>query len=598
MSSIEKYLRQKAKKQKEKKIGVGGRIFGALFGFIFLCPGLLFMGWAFLDVAHGIKMQCWPAVPGQILAVNLKSNSDSDGGTTYRTQATYSYSYNGQTYQGSRASLYDGESDNIGDFQENLAARLESQKRAGGATEVYINPDDPSDSILMRDIRWGFFTFKFLFGLVFAVVGGLVLYASISRQKAKQHASNPEYLMHPWLMNKKWQTSEILSDAKGAVWGSFFFALIWNAITVPSTIIALPEIQREENYLALLILLFPLVGLYLIYMAVKTWLEYRRYGKTPLVMDPFPGSIGGQVGGTIDMRSRLVVDAKYKIHLVNVHSYISGSGKNRSRKERVLWEKTVIAHAEPYLEGTRLTFAIDVPDDACRPSDAEKSSSSYDLWRLNLNSDVPGVDLDRNFEIPVYLTGEKSRNISHRVSEDMLSQDREYNQNLVIEHLPLAQGTQGYELYFPYFRSIGAGLSGIVFAAVFLAVAWFTYSSDDVPLFFCTAFGFFGAVILLCSLYAMLNSLYVFSDGIYIYAHRKILGVSASRKMIEISQLKALEIKSSSTQTTGKKTMSYYKIIAKDMTGKKLVFAEGLPGRNVAEHALESIKTAFGLKIS
>lgn len=567
-------------------------LLGAFFGLFFLLPGLLIMGWGFLDAGEYIKMQTWQAVPGVIETVDLNSSSDSDGGTTYKTTATYRYHYMGDNYTGNRASLYDDGYDNIGSFHHDIANKLEDRLNRGGSTDVYINPNDPSDSILIRDFRWGFFIFKFIFGLIFAGVGALVVYTSLTERKSNdldaQQSSDA-----PWLANSDWTSPEITSSAKGAVWGTALFALFWNGFSIPMAILITPEILNGE-YMAAIAYLFPLAGTWLAYLAGKTYLEYRRYGKTIFTMDPFPGAMGGQVGGTIDLKGRLPAGAQYIINLANVHSYLTGGGKNRSRRENILWEKSVLAYAEPYLEGTRLTFSIDVPSDSTRASDAQPDSSNYHLWRLNLHSDVPGVDLDRNFQIPVYPSENKSRHISHRILEDMKSVDADFNKAEVIKHLPLRQGVQGMEMYFPYFRNIAMGLGGIVFAAIFLAVAYFT-QSEDAPMIFPIVFGFFGVLILWASFYSMTNSLRVYSDGIYLYTIRKWMGLPFKKSLL-ISEIEKLDVKSTSRQTAGNKYISYYKVVAADQSGKSITLAEGLPGRSVAEYARDEIKKSYNLK--
>ncbi len=592
--AIEKY--RAIKKARPKKSGMGGRIFGAIFGLFFLAPGLLIMGWGGYDLSEWIKIQSWQPVPGYIIDIDLKTSSGSEGGTTYKTTASYTYRYNGREYNGDRATLYDGSFDNIGSFQEDAARKLRRQR--DGKTDVYINPDDPSDSILMRDFRWGFFIFKFIFGLIFAAVGAVVVYASLAKKNEKSSESTVNQQNNqPWFDNKKWQTPEILSDAKLSMWGMTGFTIVWNAITLPTVILAFPEIQKEENYWGLLVLLFPLAGLFIAYKAAQMWLEYRRFGLTPFTMDPFPGGIGGQVGGTIDIKARLKHDTQYKINLANIYSYVTGSGDDKSRRENILWEKTVIAHAEPYLDGTRLSFTIDVPADGVRPSDALRNHEDYDLWRVNVTCDIDGVDLDRNFEIPVYATGEKSRNISHRIIEDMKSGDDEYNDKMVDQHLPLRQSMQGYELYYPYFRNIKSGIGGLVFGAIFAGVAIFTFYESDVPYVFTTVFGLVGGLIILFSIYSMTNSLHVYSDGVYLYSRRKILGVPFGRRAMLLNDIRDLKIANSSTYNAGKKQLSYYQIRALDGGRKKMTIAEGLPGRNVAERAVEEIKGTFNISI-
>ena len=81
---------------------------------------------------------------------------------------------------------------------------------------------------------------------------------------------------------------------------------------------------------------------------------------------------------------------------------MSGSGKNRRRSERVVWQTDGAAHTVPRLGHTRLEILFDV-DDGLPPSDPQEESA-WHLWRLHVEADLPGVDFDRVFEIPVFPT--------------------------------------------------------------------------------------------------------------------------------------------------------------------------------------------------
>ena len=120
------------------------------------------------------------------------------------------------------------------------------------------------------------------------------------------------------------------------------------------------------------------------------------FGPSPVTLDPFPGSVGGHVGGTIDLELPYASGHAFKLTLTAARSYISGSGKRRSRKEKATWQDSLYAHAQPGARGTRLTFRFDVPDGLAE-SDAQQNTESYNLWRLNLQADLPGADLDRDF---------------------------------------------------------------------------------------------------------------------------------------------------------------------------------------------------------
>lgn len=331
-----------------------------LFGLPFFIGGLVafyFLTWPVLY--EGFTMQKWPSTSGTLLSAKLNSYR-SDNSHTYSTEARYKYYVNGLEYIGHRVWINDS-SDNVGDFQEKLGRRLERAHRNKRNVPVYYDPMNPHNAVLNRTIRWDVIGLGSVFLVIFGGVGGGLIYLG---WRGKKTIDTPEAADKPWLAEPDWHDNVIFSDARAGAWGMWFFAILWNLISAPSVVMGFPEVWRDEGYIALLIFLFPLVGLWLLYLAIKQTLEWKRFGRTPLTLDPFPGSIGGDVGGEIITRIRYNSAQIYKVTLTCVYSYVSGSGKNRTRKERVKWQDEGYAHAEPAAEGSRLKFRFKVPDSA------------------------------------------------------------------------------------------------------------------------------------------------------------------------------------------------------------------------------------------
>ncbi|MDH3641773.1 MAG: hypothetical protein OES38_06735, partial [Gammaproteobacteria bacterium] len=182
-------------------------------------------------------------------------------------------------------------------------------------------------------------------------------------------------------------------------WG---FAGIWCLISFPMA----PMAWTEAG--AIVGLLFPAVGIGLVWYANETGKQWRRYGITRLMLDPYPGSIGGHVGGSIELGAAAGAHHNYEVTLECVHSYMSGSGKNRSRRYDVEWQARGPAEASMAGSGLRLEFRFDVPEGL---PESEKKRGSYHLWRIQLNGDQQDVPLQRTFEIAVFGTAEASQHI-------------------------------------------------------------------------------------------------------------------------------------------------------------------------------------------
>jgi hypothetical protein len=102
--------------------------------------------------------------------------SISSDDLTFRNTAEYRYEHDGRIYRGSRVS-FDWGADNISDFHQRAQAELESHRAQGRPFPCFVNPKNPSESVLYRRLRPG----KLLFGVIFALVfnligiGGLIL---------------------------------------------------------------------------------------------------------------------------------------------------------------------------------------------------------------------------------------------------------------------------------------------------------------------------------------------------------------------------------------------------------------------------------------
>ena len=570
-------------------VSMKARILTGLFALPFAAVGV-WMAWMIGSSAiDAWQMRAWQPVPATVISGGYRTSSgDSD---TFEAYADYQYFWNGQRYSGDRVSISSG-ADNIGDYQTDMGRRLTRAQRTGEPITVYVNPEQPGESIVDRTLRWGLLGFKSIFLIVFGGVGFGLLYA-VFRSPAEKDAEDPLYGDKPWLLNDDWQTGTLRSNSKASMWGAWAFAAIWNLISAPTPFIAYREIVENENYVALVALLFPFVGMILIVWALKRTVEWRRFGPAPLTLDPFPGSIGGHVGGTIELNQPYDSQAKYQVTLTNVSSYVSGSGKNRSRRERSQWQDKLVAHAEMSATGTRLSFRFDVPE-GLGESDAEKDGDSYNIWRLNLLAELAGPDIDRDYEIPVYATGENSRRLSERAVQSARVEQDKIDDQAVLKTVQLQRGMHGTTMHFPMFRHFDSMLIGLVFGGVFGGAGWFLIVKEEAAIFG-GVFALVGILIGILSLYFGLNSLQVSQDGISIRTVRRLLGIPIKRREMRRDAFDHFDKKSSMQKQSGGKSTMYYSVYAVDSTGEKMVVGEGFKGENEAKAAIRLYARELGL---
>jgi len=421
---------------------------------------------------------------------------------------------------------------------------------------------------------------------------GLLIATIVTRGKNKDEAGKLSDT--PWLDNDDWQTETIRSGSKGAMIGAWAFAAFWNLISAPLPFLLYEEVTRKENYAALIGLVFPVVGVGMLVWAIRQTMEWTRFGPAPVTLDPFPGSIGGHVGGTIDLNLPYDANAQFQLTLSSVYSYISGSGKNRSRRERAEWQDKLVAHAEPGGKGTRLSFRFDVPE-GLTPSDAERDSESYNLWRLNLVADIDGPDVDRDYEIPVYPTTQRSARLSEHVVQRSRDEQGKLDDAAVISAVRIQQGMYGKSLHYPMFRNLYSLLGGIFFGAAFGGAGVFLIFEEGAKIFG-GVFVLVGAIILLISLYMGLNSLHVTQDGMSIRTVRRILGIAVKRLEMRRNAFQRFRKHSSMQTQSGTRHITVYKVSAVDNRGNSMLIGEGFKGDNEARAAIRMFERELGLR--
>jgi hypothetical protein len=151
-----------------------------------------------------------------------------------------------------------------------------------------------------------------------------------------EEARRAQFPDQPWKWKAERQAPSIESDTGGTAAGLCFFAILWNAFSFPAAWVILRDAHHEKA--ASFILLFPGIGLLLLWGAIYQTIKWRKFGRVRFVPTSLPGAIGGYLGGVIEVPARVSPDADANLALKCVHRVTTGSGKNRTTHETVLWE--------------------------------------------------------------------------------------------------------------------------------------------------------------------------------------------------------------------------------------------------------------------
>jgi hypothetical protein len=622
-----------------------GKILGFVFGMFFVAGGALIYNETGLPVLRDWQeMRTWQ--PNQ---ARLK---DVQGFETF-TEAIYEYEVSGHTYTGTRVGV-GLIKDNIGSYHADMFVKLSEFQKFDRPVTIWHDPENPQNSVIDREMRWGLFALMTAFCSIFILVGGTVSYFSIFisdkepssrptytelKREWEQQASDPDYhesyldfvLRHrmeensatnkpdtqrfkgdtPWKQNKLWQSPRIASGAKKSMALTWLFTIFWIGVTTP-VIFSLDEEISRGNYAVLIALIFPMVGIVLLVKATLATFEWIQFGRLEVLLDPFPGSIGGHVGGYLEIGKSKLINCDFKVSLECVYSFISGSGKNRSRSENIRWSEMGVGESLSTGRGVRISFRFNVPDDL--PESNVVQENAYTFWRLRIQGDVPGVNLDRIYNIPVFKTAIQSRNISHDISQQVQENKqatRLKTQSAIdqgnLEGTPLAESLELRQvgdttsLYFPIFRNRVLTIISMITAATFGAApfAILTEFSDGgmvsvVLVTFILPFLLISVFATVCTIYLPFNSLSITITSGNLTAVRRLFGVPISKRFIPTDDITGMDTVNSGSMGQGTKRVEYFKIVCRSRTHKDITVAESIEGRELCDYLASYLTKNLG----
>jgi hypothetical protein len=159
---------------------------------------------------------------------------------------------------------------------------------------VYVNPESPAEAVVDRDVRWKFVLFLSVFSLVFGGVGVGALFLGVRGLFGKKGID-----ISARGMRRK-------SSQDAGVSFLWIFAFFWNAVSFPVAILVVPQAWQGGEWGALFVLLFPLVGLLILWGAIAATIQVIRArfavkpAKAPKVKAAAPARKDGFARGMLD----------------------------------------------------------------------------------------------------------------------------------------------------------------------------------------------------------------------------------------------------------------------------------------------------------
>lgn len=397
---IEKALRNSIRTR--KGLGI------VLLGIPFAIVGTIAMYFIFSDLQSAKEMEAWTIVNAKIESVELERNRSEDS-VTFKTKVSYKYNVSGVEYTGTKVSLYSG-ADNIGSFQEDIYNQLESARKSNTPVDCYVNPNKNSESILYPKVRIEMLVFYLVFAVTFGLIGyGMIFWGWIGRKRQKvQSGLTIVDPAQPWMHRQDWKERAIKTKSRGTTIALTILALFWNALTLPA-VLAIPSELKKGNYAILVILIFVVVGSVLAYFAILSIFRWRRFGRAVLKMQTLPVVPGQALKGDIHLGTSLPIGCKVELILKAVSAKLVHSGGRTSTKFDNLWSTN--ATSMPSITGSLYGGAVvpvSIPLPVDVPNTNNQDEDSRIFWTLSAKSDIPGADLDLEFEVPIF-----SEDVSH-----------------------------------------------------------------------------------------------------------------------------------------------------------------------------------------
>jgi hypothetical protein len=426
----------------------------------------------------------------------------------------------------------------------------------------------------------GFFS---IFALTFGGVGigGLIALAAGRRRLADAEMRQAQHPDAPWLWRADWASGAVTDSTRVTLWTAWVFAALWNLIGVPSGVLGVRTALREGNWLALIALIFPAIGLGLLAWAVRVTLRYRRYGISRFELSHNPGIVGHTLAGTVRTPSDLRPPEGFDVVLSCIRRETTGTGKNRSTTEHLLWQEERRTMGVP--GGLPVAFAI--PADA-RPSDPGTANDRV-LWRLQVTGEVPGIDYSAAFEVPVFRTAESAAPATgaDRAAAAAAMVPADYRQPAG-SRIQVSTTRRGTEIYFPPARNLGLAIGITVFTAIWLgAVALLLVF--HAPIMFPIVFGSLALLLVYLLLGAWLGVTRVTAgDGQVTIA----TGWLVPRRE---RTLKAGEIKGVTTRIASQQgTTGFYDITIETTAGTRVAAGRSVRDKREAEWLAATIANA------
>jgi len=427
-------------------------------------------------------------------------------------------------------------------------------------------------------------------GLVSAAVtcGGFIalIFAITAKKQALSSRTSKTDDPTPWLRRADWAAGRVVSSARKASVLLWIFVAFWCAASAAISLGVMPQLLRQGSHIALLALVFPLVGLAIIYFALGTTLAWRRHARSTFTMPAVPAALGGALAGEVRVKVKLPAKHGWHLRMSCVRRTTTGASNNRQINEKVLWQdEKWLRPALPQNDSNevRIPVFFELPGNL---PEATVSRGDGIHWKLETSAELRGPDFYAAFEVPVFKLPEvpappADPTLNCRTSLDEIRQG-------IRSHIKVKDlAGNGKEIIFPPARNRGFASGATTVCLVWTGILALLVAKQA-PLPF----------LLVLSAIDLLMIPFVFDLW---FRHGRIVvnsaGMTVQKSWFAINKeypLKVAEIKNISAEvsaTVGH--ASYYDLIIRAQDGKEFVIVKNLHCKPEADWLVRQITGAL-----